>query len=81
MPRINYDIDVEEFLDECSHYEIEEIIDVLKERGWAIGHQSSELPSVNDNLFERDLDRLLRNKLLLTIEEMELLEKIASRFI
>jgi hypothetical protein len=80
MPNFNYDIDVEEFLDECSHFEIEEIIDTLKERGWTFGHQSSE-PSVNDDLFERDLERLLRNKLLLAVEEIELIEKIASRFI
>jgi hypothetical protein len=80
MPNFNYDIDVEEFLDECSHFEIEEIIDTLKERGWAFRHQSSE-PSVNDDLFERDLERLSRNKLLLTVEEIELIEKLASRFI
>jgi hypothetical protein len=80
MPNFNYDIDVEEFLNECSHYEIEEIVDILKERGWAVEYQSSE-PSVNDDLFERDLERLSRNKLLLAVEEIELIEKIASRFI
>lgn len=80
MPNFNYDIDVEEFLDECSHYEIEEIVDILKERGYAVGYQSSE-PSVNDTLFERGIEKISRNKFLLTIEEIELIEKIASRFI
>lgn len=80
MPNFNYDIDVEEFLDQCSHFEIEEIIDILKERGWAFKRQSSE-PSVNDTIFERDIEKISRNKFLLTIEEIELIEKIASRFI
>lgn len=86
MPYITHDveieIDVDNFLYECSESEIEELIELLKDQGYLKNPNKKNLSEDNmlDKEYHANLDKLYGNRINLTLEEEETIRKIASRF-
>jgi len=80
---VTIDIDPQEYFDSCDSHEIEEFIDILIESGYL--SKGSKTNPDRETYYEKEwtsvLGRLDRNRLSLSNEETELIEKIASRFI
>lgn len=80
------DIDVDEFLNECSRREKEEIIDILIEEEWIKKDARLQVPSKQYNYsiaeadFEQALEKLKGKWNMLTSEEEQIVIKLASRF-
>jgi hypothetical protein len=76
---VEVDINVEDFLDSCSRREQEKLIKKLKE-----GDLWEQTMSGKQNLIELEwsdiLTKLSNSRLHLTIEEEEIIKKIANRF-
>lgn len=83
MPYLNFDVDIEDFLNECSDRDIENIITYLIEDG-VLHEKEIFVISQDGSLYEQEINGILqkinKNKLQLTIEEEETLRKIANRF-
>jgi hypothetical protein len=78
------DIDVEDFIDECSDREIEKLIKYLIEEGKLpkslTKYGQSQNLSVNDVLWYETISKIQSNRLGMTDEEIEIIEKIANIF-
>jgi hypothetical protein len=78
---LNTEIDVSDFIEECSENEIKEIIDILVNDGWIKGEK---VISGSKTLLEHEIreciTKIEKNLIQLTVEEEELLKKIANRF-
>jgi hypothetical protein len=76
---VDIKITPEEFVDHCSEKEIEKLIDELRSGGYL---EEDEILSTHPiaNEFYQNIDKIKRNRLVLTAEEDEILRKIASRF-
>lgn len=78
------DIDVEEFVDQCSGREIEKLIRYLVEGGslpkTLTTYTQTQNLSLNDTLKYETIEKIRSNRLSLTTEEIDLIEKIAKRF-
>lgn len=80
------EIDVDEFWDECSSREKEELIDILEEDGWVRrtgpkGSDPSEgLPSIPEIEWGEMMDKLSTLRQRLTLEEEELIKNIVNRY-
>ena len=93
MARLNVyadiDVDVEEFLNECSSYEIEEVINWLDSSNHLDDYgddeeEGLELPevhTVNDEIYNEAIVRLMNNRLGLTKKAEELLLNISQKFL
>jgi hypothetical protein len=78
---VDVDIDVEEFIDQCSDEDIDEIIQILIEQGRMTKLFTSSKHSLyTEQVWDETLNKLLINRLSLTNEEIEIIEKIAKRF-
>jgi len=75
------EFEIDELVNELKPSEIKELISELK----SAGHLSRFTPVVGsgyaDEKWTETLEKLERNRLSLTMEEIDLIEKIASRFI
>ncbi len=73
-------IDAEEFLSECSDKEIKNLIKCLVEDGYI---NKTSIKKTNDSfldeMWSEKIEKILFNRLLLTQEETEIIEKIANR--
>ena len=67
---VEVDIDVEDFLDECSETEIEEVIEWLKNNNYKINIEED----TNEDLIK------LMNVISLTVEDEILLNNIANKY-
>ena len=78
------DIDVEDFVYECSDRDIEKLIKCLVEEGklpkTLTKYSQSQNLSVNDVLWYETISKIQSNRLSMTDEEIEIIEKIAKRF-
>ena len=80
------DIDPSEFVYACNKREIKELIDTLIEENHikpdAVinGKTQSTSGNVPDSIFKNNLDVLSANRLHLTIEEEDMINKLAERF-
>jgi len=87
MPSFNQDIDIEidEFIDECSRYEIKEIIESLEERGFIKPNSSTnnELPEPNTSDYDWDdmMLKIMNNKHQLSPDDEELIRNIYSKLV
>lgn len=85
MPNIrtDVDIDVDEFMEELSSSEIEDVIDWLKENK-ELEDFSLETPlqnlSFDETIFIESLNKLKSNLICLNKEELEMISNIASKF-
>jgi len=90
MPRFyqeveaDIDIDVEDFIYECSDRDIEKIIQLLIEEGrlpkTLEKHSKSQNLTLNDKMWYETTGKLRDNRLSLTNEEIEYIENISKRF-
>ena len=76
---VDIKITPEEFVEECSTREIEDLIDVLQLQGY-IGDDTIPPSHPTADEFYINISKIRQNRLSLTIEEDEMLRKIASRF-
>lgn len=90
MPRfyqeveVNIDIDVEEFFYECSDRDIEKFIQLLIEEGTLPKtlekNSKAQNITLNDKMWYETIEKLRSNRITLTNEEIEFIEKISNRF-
>jgi hypothetical protein len=73
-------VDVQEFIDQCSEKEIQKMIKILAEDGQI---KKKDIKSKNNNLsdemWQEKVEKILENRLILTDEEILVIEKIAGR--
>lgn len=88
MPRIDLynvdvsdiDIDVEDFLYECSERDIQQIINYLKEENYLKQDDIIQTGSLGDEKFIESLDKLKNKRLNLTLEEEQMIIDLANKF-
>jgi hypothetical protein len=90
MPYFNYDgdisVDPDDYIDNCSEDEIEELIQYLVNKKHLPPsiiegkYISTQTQSVLEEEFGKTMSKIVSNRLQLTNEEDEILRKIASRF-
>jgi len=78
------DIDVEDFIYECSDREIEKLIKFLVEEGrlpkTLDTHTKSENLTATEIMWYESIEKIRNNRLSIPQEEIEMIEKIAKRF-
>lgn len=76
------DIDPVEFMNECSRWEIDEVIEWLVERDHinSKNSNSDEELNHNDNDFLRNVDAIGKSKHLLSVEEEDIINRIGGKF-
>ncbi len=76
------DIDPDEFIDNCSEREIEELIESLVESGYLTKTATTKPSEKNvlDLEWDEIMDKLIRNRVMLSNEEEEMIRTIAKRF-
>lgn len=80
------DVSPDEFVYACNKREIKELIDTLIEENHIVKndvvayrtHRSG--PNALDIIFDNNLDAISRNRLYLTLEEEEMINKLGERF-
>lgn len=78
---VDVDIDVDEFIDQCSDEDIDEIIKILSEQGRITKlFTTSKVQLYTEQAWVETLNKLITNRLSLTNEEIETIEKISKRF-
>jgi hypothetical protein len=89
MPEFTTEIDIDpsEFIDSCSNGELKRLVEILEEDGHIEPSQSNKSnntgvrqPNFNDLTFWSSLDKLAKCRDLLTIEEEDYINKLASKF-
>lgn len=84
MPYFNteIDIDVDEFLTECSRSEIKSLIKYLQEDGWLVKENVTTEGSINilDEEWLTVTNKLNTLRLRLSLEEEESIKKIVNRY-
>jgi len=75
------DIDVEDFIYECSDRDIEKIIKCLVEEG-KLPKTLKPITGITftEEMWNETIEKLRSNRLLLSDEEIDIIEKIAKRF-
>jgi len=78
---VETDIDVDEFIDNCSDEDIDEIIQILLEHGRISKlFTTSKVQLYTEQFWVETLNKLITNRLSLTNEEIETIENISKRF-
>lgn len=73
-------VDVNEFIDECSDKEIQKIITRLVEDGLVKrGDVKNPKDNVLDEMWKEKVEKLFNNRIQLSTEEIDVIEKIANR--
>jgi hypothetical protein len=76
---VDFDVDVEEFLDDCSKREIEEVIQWLVDRDWIKPNQVEEGNVMDIEWFDT-VSKLHTLRQRLTVEEEELIKSIVNKY-
>ena len=79
---VDVQVNVDKFISRCGKDEIEEMIEILTDEGHLKGlnAQPSKAMSIPEIHFTEMMDKIYNNRLLLTAEEEEILNKISKRF-
>lgn len=77
---VDFDVEVEEFLDECDESEIDKIIQWLKNKIYLKGSSIIDQVSVAESEFIEALDKIYTKWNVLSTEETELIINISKRF-
>lgn len=72
------EISPDEFVTACSKRELGELVDALKDEGYVILEKNNKDSNVNE--FTSSLDILKESKHMLSLEEEQMLIKMAERF-
>jgi hypothetical protein len=79
----DFDVSVDDFLEECDSREIEEVIDYLEEMGYLKNHRRSDGGSSSMGLLEEEfqerIQKISESRHRLTLEEEEIIKKISDR--
>ena len=78
----DFDISVDDFLEECSSFELEEIIDYLEEMGYLKNHKRAEGGGpigILEEEFQEKIQKISESRHRLTLEEEETIKKISDR--
>jgi len=78
---LDVDIDIDEFLSNCSKRDVDYIIQCLREGGHLDQNVIDNKKSTKDNEWENSLDKLKINRHQLTVEEENILLKICDRLV
>ncbi len=78
---LDVDIDIDEFLSNCSKRDVDYIIQCLREDGHLDQNVIDNKKSTKDNDWENSLDKLKINRHQLTVEEENILLKICDRLV
>jgi hypothetical protein len=73
------DVDPTQFMNECSRWEIDEVIDWLTDGGY-IKSKGGSQPTINDGGFLTNVEAISKSKHLLTVEEEETINRIGAKF-
>jgi hypothetical protein len=77
----DFDISVDDFLEECSSFELEEIIDYLEEMGYLKNHKRAEGGGpigILEEEFQEKIQKISESRHRLTLEEEEIIKKISD---
>lgn len=77
---VDVDIEVDDFLEACSDEDIQGIIDYLIDNDYLEAPQDKSKKTLTEYYWDITVSKLTENRLLLTDEELEFIEKIAKRF-
>ena len=77
---VDFDVEVEEFLDECDESEIDKIIQWLKNKIYLKGSSIIDQVSVAESEFIEALDKIYTKWNVLSTGETELIINISKRF-
>lgn len=84
MAYLDISVEVDEFVDSCTKSEIKELIERLSEDGHLRANEvvivGGEGDNLLDDMWNQMMSKIAANRLRMTKEEEEALEKIASRF-
>jgi hypothetical protein len=72
------DVDPTEFMNECSRWEVDEVIDWLTDRGYI--KSNDDQPTTNDGGFLENVNAISKSKHLLTVEEEDIINRIGEKF-
>jgi len=83
----NIDVDIDDFLESCSDYEIKEVIEWLKEQEWinedSDDENEKQIPFNKQNIYDQEwyslCDKLSRIRLQLTQRDEETIRKILNK--
>jgi hypothetical protein len=77
---VDVDIDVNEFVDDCTFWEIEKLIDKLRKDGYLESDEKScDKDNLMDDEYKAALDKLYSKRLYLTLEEEEYIKQLANK--
>lgn len=76
---VDISVDVDEFLDECSSREIEEVVEWLRSNGNIDETEIKKDVTYSESLFEESLTKLRGNSFKLTREDEETIIRIANK--
>ena len=77
----DFDISVDDFLEECSRFELEEVIDYLEEMGYLKNHKRAEGGGpigILEEEFQEKIQKISESRHRLTLEEEEIIKKISD---
>lgn len=82
---VDIEIDVDEFLGECSSDEIEEVIEFLVDNNYIKRDSITDRPNntmdnVMDESYKEALDKLYTRRIYLTLEEEQFIHNLANKF-
>lgn len=78
---VDIDIDVDEFLEECTSFEIQEVIKWLKENGNIENDLIiQENSNFEDDIFNENLNKLIGNRWKLSSEDEHTILEIAKKY-
>jgi hypothetical protein len=72
------DVDPTEFMNKCSRWEVDEVIDWLTDRGYI--KSKDDQPTTNDGGFLENVNAISKSKHLLTVEEEDIINRIGEKF-
>ena len=78
----DFDISVDDFLEECSRFELEEVIDYLEEMGYLKNHKRAEGGGpigILEEEFQEKIQKISESRHRLTLGEEEIIDMIANR--
>lgn len=79
---VDIDIDVDEFLEECTTHEIQEVIEWLKENGNIENDVIiQDNSNFQDDIFNENLNKLIGNRWKLSSEDEETILRISEKLI
>lgn len=83
MPYFTQELDVyvDEFINECSNSEIEEMIESLEERGFIKPNSSTNLESIETSGWTDMMVKIINNKHQLSLEDELIIRNIHSKLV